>query len=358
MHRNSNPELSTLRPLMAALVLSFTLVACGGGGTTSVTRTPTSTGASTTDAVIPVITSIAPTSAQAGVPTQFTVAGTNIPLTSVVALTGGTCFSPTNATLLGFLVTCTPGITLGAVAVVINNNTSANGGWWIGQQTLTITASTTTPTSPSVLGQLTDTGITANQCYGAGSDALISCTSASAIALNPQQDGMIGRDVLTPDGTDGWLGSSYSLSTSIITTVTPTSTSTTISVDPKCLKDNVTGLTWQRGSTTLTTSSQIGRRVDGESYRDAANTAVLCGFSDWRLPTPTEVLSLVNYGLSAASPAIDMTWFPATKSNFYLADNAPLDGVQNTSWVVDFVNGSVFSILRADNSPAELRLVR
>lgn len=343
MHRNSNPKLSTLRLITAATVLSTMLMACGGGGTTSVTRT----GTSATAAAQPVITSITPTSAQAGVSTQFTVAGTDIPLTSIVALTGGTCGSPTNATALGFLVTCTPGATLGAVAAVINNNTLANGGWWIGQLTVTITAAVTG------VSLLTDTGITANQCYGAGSDALISCTSAAAIALNAQQDGMMGRDVTNPDGIDGWLGSSYSISTTTTTTITPTSTTIATTTNPNCIKDNVMGLTWQRASTTLTSSTVSNLETEAIGLRDAANSSLLCGFSDWRLPTPPELQSLVSYGLNNSSPAIDLNWFSSTLSTWYFTDTRYTSGSGLHLWGVNFANGSV-----GDSFAQQLRLVR
>lgn len=326
MHRNSNPKLSTLRLITASAVLSFMLMACGGGGTTSVTRT----GTSATAAAQPVITSITPTSAQAGVSTQFTVAGTDIPLTSIVALSGGTCDSPTNATALGFLVTCTPGVTLGAAAAVINNNTLANGGWWIGQQTVTITASGI---------PLTDTGISANQCYGAGSDILISCSSASAIALNAQQDGMLGRDVDKSDSTDGLLGSSYSFS------------------GADCVKDNVTGLIWQRASTTLMALPGSSQNIEAVGYRDAANTSSLCGFADWRLPTSTELQSLLNYGSSNPLFAIDLNWFSLTRSNWYITGTQYLSGSSANVWVVDFVKGGVNGIGASGGQP-ELRLVR
>ncbi len=376
MHRNSNPNLTTFRLITTALVLSSTLAACGGGGTTTVTRTPTSTTTPTPTASVtppsttttttptvtplptdPVITSFTPTTAPSGTATLFTVLGANIPLTSVVSMPGGTCQSPTNATDRGFSTVCTTGATTGNVEVVVNNDTPANGGWWIGQQTLNITAATPV-TAATSLSLLTDTGITANQCYGAGSDALISCTSAAAIALNAQQDGMVGRDVVNADSTDGWLGLSYSALTSTTTTVTTTigtttTTTTTISTNPNCLKDNVTGLTWQRTSTTLTALPGSAQNSEALSLRNAANAASLCGFSDWRLPTPNELQSLVNYGSSNPLFAIDLNWFLTTRSAAYITGTQYLSGTSANVWVVDFVRGRVES-----SAPQELRLVR
>ncbi len=344
MNRNFKYMEGKFHPLIAAFVLSFGLMACGGG-TTTVNRTSTSTGASVT--AITAITSFTPTTAQAGIATQFTVVGTSIPLTSVVALPGGTCASPTNITAIGFLVTCTPGATLGEVTAIVNNNTFANGGFWIGQQILTITAGVTG------VSLLTDTGITANQCYGAGSDALISCTSAAAIALNSQQDGMVGLDVTTPNSTDGWLGSSYSISTATTTTITPSTTTTTTTSNPSCIKDNVTNLTWQRASTTLTSLTVATLSTEATGLRDAANFAVLCGFSDWRLPTPSELQSLVNYGQSIASPAIDLNWFSTTLSTWYFTDTPYQFGSGPHLWGVNFADGTL-----NDSFSRQLRLVR
>ena len=88
-------------------------------------------------------------------------------------------------------------------------------------------------------GKIPDSGITASQCYAAGSDALVSCTSAAALALNDQQDGMVGRDVSNPDSSDGKLGFSYT-KLDASGNALPASAATWV-----CVKDNITGLTWE-----------------------------------------------------------------------------------------------------------------
>ena len=327
MLNKSKLTVRAARPATATAVLSLVLVACGGNGTT------VAPGTGTASTATPVITSFTPITAQAGVATTFTVAGTDIPLKSVVILAGGTCASPTGITATGFKVVCTPGATLGAVTAIVNNNAIADGGWWIGQQTLDITA------APIALGLLTDTGITVNQCYGAGSDALISCTSAAAIALNDKQDGMVGRDGVNADSTDGLLGASYSFS------------------GTDCVKDNVTGLVWQRASNTLTSLPGNDQNLEAAAYRTAANTASLCGFNDWRLPTPGELQSLLNYGTSNVQLAIDLNWFAPTRSAWYFSGSQFLSGSSANVWAVDFAKGRVNGI-GATGGTLELRLVR
>ena len=88
----------------------------------------------------------------------------------------------------------------------------------------------------TIMVPLTDTGITSAQCYGEGSNTLVSCTSTEATSLNSQQDGMVGRDVSNPDNNDGKLGFSYSL--------VPNSGGGTYD-KTECVKDNITGLMWE-----------------------------------------------------------------------------------------------------------------
>ena len=55
------------------------------------------------------------------------------------------------------------------------------------------------------------------------------------------------------------------------------------------------------------TQAQIDALNNTKGYQSAVNTINLCGFSDWRRPSPSELLALVKPG---ASPQIDSTWFP------------------------------------------------
>lgn len=204
------------------------------------------------------------------------------------------------------------------------------------------------PMVPEYMGKIPDTGVTASQCYGAGGTALISCTSAAAIALNPQQDGMIGRDVTDSSSVDGQLGFSYS---------TVANSAGGMYDKTECVKDDITGLTWEGK-----TASGVHSKFTYYTYAQAAafvadtNVSKLCGFEDWRLPTAVELQSLVDYGVASGdpavlTPAIDRTWFPNTQDSYYLSSSA----VFGTALVVGFSDGWT----RGDSSTLfYVRLVR
>lgn len=158
-------------------------------------------------------------------------------------------------------------------------------------------------------GGLNDTGL--SQCLDSAG-ALVACTATDL----PGQDGQNGRDAqaLTNTDADGRLGFAYA------------------TVAGGCIKDSVTGLTWDPASPSTATQADAAARVA------TANTAALCGFSDWRLPNVDELLSLVDAGASttaridarfATSPAVGF-W----STTLYAADT-------RAAWIVDFGSGAV-----------------
>lgn len=177
-------------------------------------------------------------------------------------------------------------------------------------------------------GGITDTGIT--QCLNSAA-ALVAC-SASDIA---GQDGSRGRDATaaTSGNADGRVGFAYA------------------DAAGGCIEDRVTGLVWDSNSPAAATQG------DASAQLAAANVAARCGFSDWRLPTVAELMTLVDAG-AAAAPRIDarLAGTPIAAfwtSNLYIGD-------PRAAWVVDF-NSSAVAFEPVANplaKPAASRLVR
>lgn len=221
-------------------------------------------------------------------------------------------------------------------------------------------------TNFTATGQLNDTGSTASQCYQPGSNNLVACNSASAIALNNAQDGMTGRDAnpATNNNADGKLGFSFS------------------AVPGGCVLDNVTGLMWEvktadgglrdRAKTytnyvsikntqqtnvakiVAPTQAEIDAPTNSISFKNSVNAQGLCGFSDWRLPTADELQSIVDYGVAYPGITVDQTWLPNTQGNEYWS-GSPYVGDTLRAWLIDFSDGRVGSNDRS--IPHYVRLV-
>jgi PKD repeat protein len=228
-------------------------------------------------------------------------------------------------------------------------------------------------------GKLNDTGITSSQCYSAGTNTLSLCSSPAAIALNVAQDGMQGRDVApaTNSSADGKLGFSFTKIGASGETLPDSATAWS------CVKDNVTGMVWEvktndgslrdwtktysnydsttsaqlyNGTTFVNpTQADIDAATNSIGFKNAVNTAGLCGGTDWRLPTADELQGIVDYGVAYPGPTIDATWFPNTQGDWFWS-SSPYVGNADVAWVVYFNSGGVGSSAR--DSTFYVRLVR
>lgn len=98
-----------------------------------------------------------------------------------------------------------------------------------------------------------------------------------------------------------------------------------------------------------------GRAGDASAYVAAVNAQGLCGFTNWRLPTVTELQSLVDYGKPYPGPTIDTNWFPHTLGLFYWTSES-VAGAPVHVWGVSFDSGFVDGGNRGGSQP--VRLVR
>lgn len=205
---------------------------------------------------------------------------------------------------------------------------------------------------------LNDTG--QSQC--SDGSALVACTPAidGDAGTHPRQDARFGRDAaaaagqltttgcIYPNGSSGTVpcAGGFDFTTICFDGTTDCTdpanlagfTAATGASNPhggwSCTFDNVTGLTWA-----LYTGSDV----------TAANSASLCGYTDWRMPQRHELSSIANDG--AQNPAIDTSYFPGTPGVFFLAAE-PSGGL---SWGVDFSDGQSFVGLPSANAVRPVR---
>ncbi len=96
--------------------------------------------------------------------------------------------------------------------------------------------------------------------------------------------------------------------------------------------DQVTNLMWMR-----TLDAVMLRWTEAQAYCDGL---VLDGYSDWRLPTRIELVSLVDF--TKTNPAIDTAAFPNTPAAVFWTNSMKMSS--KTTWVVDFTDGSTSSV--------------
>ena len=115
--------------------------------------------------------------------------------------------------------------------------------------------------------------------------------------------------------------------------------------DWACVKDNVSGLIWEKKQTSGLHSHPPEYHYLGsaKNFAEQVNTATLCGLSNWRLPNRIELLGLTQIQRATFDRSvvtIDETYFPNTGRYHYMTsltfDNF---GNSDSSVVVNFTRG-------------------
>jgi len=99
------------------------------------------------------------------------------------------------------------------------------------------------------------------------------------------------------------------------------------------IKDTVTGLMWQKA-----TAPGAYTWDEARAYCESLS---LGGFTDWRLPTLTELYALVEKSIPPPGPMINMAYFPVSRSGNYWTSSAFSPGA-DFFFYVDFGYGNVF----------------
>ncbi|MCP4697987.1 MAG: DUF1566 domain-containing protein, partial [Gammaproteobacteria bacterium] len=87
-----------------------------------------------------------------------------------------------------------------------------------------------------------------------------------------------------------------------------------------------------------------------QGFADLVNAQGWCGANDWRLPDVDELLSIVDN--SRVNPAIDIVYFPRTKSSSFWS-SSPFAGYSSLACYVYVNYGNVY-----DGSKGGARSVR
>jgi hypothetical protein len=299
-----------------ALLVAAVLSACGGGGG----------GSPNTEAVVSSVTTTAVLEGDSGTSVMsfiFTLdkpsaAGTSIPftLTGTAKAGGGTTGSATGGSACGAGVDF---ITPALSAMQIARDASSI--------ELRVTICGDTQFEPNESLVLAWTG----PAGGSGSTVGLIINDDAGGLNGTAVAGTFGRDslALTNGDADGRLGFSFAKVPS--------------AADWRCTRDNVTGLLWENKVTAtgnVHDPAQTFAWAQLNAFVATANAEALCGFSDWRVPTPEEMSSLVD-AATATAPTIDLRWFPGQQSGRYWTSTSYRDGVAADAWFVDFATGTV-----------------
>lgn len=216
---------------------------------------------------------------------------------------------------------------------------------------------------------LNDTGYT--QCIG---DDLSTLTDCPAVDY-PNQDGQQGRDITHYDDSDGHAGFSFTKLDENGEALSPDSESW------ECVEDNVTGLIWEvktndyslrdrswkyswYNSTGVYDGGHAGEEnsdgdqtcvdnanCDTEKFVTQVNAQSLCGSTAWRIPTRSELQSLLLF--SEPSTAIDTNFFPQTNigandlaSSYWTSTPSASDSQK--AWAVSFYAGTAYTFSKAN----------
>jgi hypothetical protein len=284
----------------SAAIILVALSACGGGNGNPSGHS---------------VTRIAPLIATVGAPYTFKVVGANLPLTALILTEDGVCTAPTNSTDTGFTQTCTFSSTGTKVTTV---KTTALGFGFISLHSVVV-----------------EEARYAKVCNNG------SIAGRGTCPANPQLGSALNEWACTFDTVTRKMWEVKTPPNSATPGLRDSDLRYTNYDDTLKLQITVNGVVIKPTQAQIdapTNVMALQKLLNGNNA--TAGQAPLCGSTEWRRPTKTELASLVQ---GTIAPTIDSAFFPNTQGDNYLTNTPEVIGqtiIENTLSVVSFNSGS------------------
>ncbi len=272
------------------------------------------------------------------------------------------------------------------------------------------TVATGTIINDDPVGQLNDTGVTLCsdtylqlppttqndlECTAVGASRTEPGTDTQGDLVPAGQDALFGRDFTANDDSDGHAGFSFTYICNNGERAGEGDCPVDIAIGREphnlgCTMDNVTGLMWEsktvekglrywgwsytgynpdntiNGGDAGTDNGGVcfdETNCDTGKYVEQVNSSGgICGYTDWRLPTRKELISILDISGERQDQAVDNNYFPVTGYAFFWT-SSPRAQESTEAWAVGFhpdenynLGGMVFKVEKSLGLP--VRLVR